>query len=275
MTDPNAKRGPTSPTVAPCPSFLALARWEASGTGDIADHVAGCARCTDRLADLRTDREVLLGSAPTENARRAAREILATSHAAGTRESLWEVLRRRAGIVLPAFAAVGLLAIFLQRAPLPTAPAIDADRTAERAKGALLFEMYRQREPNGPVEIARDGDQYQPGDRLRFEYSTSAPGYLFVVGVDDTGAVFPYYPDDSSPGIPVKIARRAMLSDSIELDGHRGTERIFALWSPRPIPGATVQSAVAEALRAAGGELEKIERLPIDADQATRLLRRP
>jgi hypothetical protein len=258
-----------------CPSFLALARWESTGSGDVGEHIATCSRCSQRVAELRTDRDDLLGAAPGDSARRAARAILIAASANDTRERFWEVWRRRASFALPAFAALGLFAIFVQRTSLQDHPAIDAARSEDRAKGTLLFEMYRQRERGGAVEVAHDGGQYRAGDRLRFEYSTAAPGYLFVVGVDDSGAVFPYYPDDGSPGIPVKTAQRAMLSDSIELDEHKGIERIFALWSPRPISRHSVQAAVAEALRTADNNLEKVERLPIDADQATRLLRRP
>ncbi|HEY0709699.1 MAG TPA: hypothetical protein VGG33_23000 [Polyangia bacterium] len=262
--------------TAGCPSFLALARWEASPGGETGDHVAGCARCTARVDELRADRTALLGSDPHESSRRAARQILASFNTRSARSRWAEVWRRRVGFALPAFAALALFVVLGQRSSLIGASLSDAGQEpAVRAKGALWFEMYRLRAPSGVVEIARDGDEYRGGDRLRFEYSTAAPGYLFVVGVDDEGAVFPYYPDDGSAGLPVKTSTRAMLSDSIELDGHQGFERIFALWSPRPITLAAVRAATAQALTTAGGDLRRVDQLPLDVDQATRLLRRP
>jgi hypothetical protein len=267
-------------SVAHCPSFLALARWEASSEGDVAPHIHGCLRCTARVAQLRLDRADLLGADPAAASRLAARQILirAQTHADvpwhATLISRW---RQIAGIALPAFAAIALFAVtsprFRHTTAINEAPAAGAP--AVRAKGGLLFEIYRQPVGGGLVTMAGDGDRYQAGDRLRFTYTTAAPGYLSVIGVDDSGAVFPYYPKDGTPGLPVPAAAKVTLPDSIELDEHRGLERIFALWSPRPIDAAAVKDAVSQSVRAAAGNLESLIHLPIDAVQVTRLLRRP
>jgi hypothetical protein len=262
-----------------CPSKFELARFDAQGrVGAWTAHVESCARCGAALRELDEARDGLFGADPALATRAAARRILDEVAARKDRRlrRIWRWLAPAALVPL----AAGALVLAAGRGQTPHAPvdgthALEAaGLTQERVKGPLVLEAFCKRgERTFPVA---SGDAFQAGDRLRFAYSKPASGYLMIFGVDDGRAVFPYYPDGKLGGLPVQPGARVMLPDSIELDDHRGKERIFALWSDRPFEGDRVKRALDEALEKVGGDLTKLDKLPVPGvEQVSYLLRKP
>jgi hypothetical protein len=250
--------------MSTCPSRLELARWEArpepARPPELVQHVGACDRCASILAEISEARALLLGADPAEASARAARVILETARQRETSRRRW--LRFLAPVVLvPAAAALLLLA-------KPSMPSHGLG-----IKGGLIVETYCKRADK--VFLAADGDDYLEGDRLRFAYTQDRPGFLLVFGVDDKGQVFPYYDEHSLVGVPVQAGARVLLPGSVELDEHKGFERIFLVWSETPLSDAAVRSSVASSLAAANGDVRRTSVLDLPGEQVSLLLRRP
>jgi hypothetical protein len=245
-----------------CPSFFAIARDGTDGAGDT--HRASCARCRAAADQLDDARRELFGGDEIGAARVAARRLMAAAEARrrtmrGARLRRWII--GALGAALPA--ALAAAAFLLWVAP---------DRSV-RAKGELAVDLYCRR--GEAVFSAQDGGDFLAGDRLRFAYTTAQAGYLVVFGVDDSGAVFPYYPARDLRGVAVAAGEKVLLPGSIELDAHRGWERAYVVWSRAPFDERALRAKVNESLHAAGGDLRRAGRLPVDAPQVSYLLRRP
>jgi len=141
-----------------------------------------------------------------------------------------------------------------------------------RSKGALLLETFYRR--GEMVALAEDGAPFLQGDRLRFRYTLAEDGHIAIFSVDDRGQVFPFYPASALGSQLAAAGAQVMLPGSIELDGHKGWERVYAVWSPEPLPGELLRSAVAEAYAGASGDLTKMDDLAAGAHQASLLMRR-
>jgi len=256
-----------------CPSRFALAQWEGTGSradigSEIARHVGQCGRCATALGELADARHELLGADPSVASLRAARRILAAAdERRAARRFRWWV----PAMLMPVAA---LLAVFVLPRDTERATGMVTPAQAVRVKGgALAVEAYYKR--GQTIVPVTDGAELVAGDRLRFAYTKAEPGQLMVFSVDDGGAVFPYYQDGTLGGIVAQAGSRVMLPGSVELDGHRGWERVFALWSSAPLDEQAVRKAVAAAMAGAGGDVRRAVRLDLPVEQASYLLRRP
>jgi hypothetical protein len=246
-----------------CPSRLELSRWEAcpepTRPSELNLHLGACDRCASVLSDISEARALLLGSDPAEASERAARVIL---EIARQRRAPRKWLRFLAPTFLvPAAAALLLFA-------RPTVP-----NHGGEVKGRIIVETYCKRD--GKVFPASEGAEYLQGDQLRFAYTQDRSGFLLVFGVDDTGAIFPYYEENRLAAMPVQAGAKVFLPGAIELDGHKGWERIYFIWSESPMADDAVRAAVASALAAAGGDVRRTSALDLPVEQVSLLLRRP
>ena len=252
-----------------CPSRLELSRWEAEPDrerpADFTSHVGGCARCTAAIEDIASARRFLLGGDPVEASARAARLILETVRARRQRRH-W--LRFLVPIILVPAAAAVLLTV--NPALLPRR---SGGQAALEVKGGLILETYCKR--GDKVFPAADGQDFLAGDRLRFAYTSARLGYLLVFGVDDRGAIFPYYQEGALVGVLAEAGARVLLPGSVELDAHQGWERIYAVWSEAQLGDVAVRAAVAAALAASGNDIRHATALDLPAEQVSMLLRRP
>jgi len=262
-----------------CPSSLQIAQWEAGrietaeAHRQTADHLRRCGRCRAFAADLGAVRNELLPD-PLDSMN-AARSIAALAdERRQQRHRRW--LRLLSLTAAPALAGAAALVLVIPRfthdgtAAAPT-PATAAEQRV-LTKGGLAMEVYCKRQ--NAIFPVDDGAAFFAGDRLRFAYTAPLAGYLMIFGVDDDGQIFPYYSEQSLTSIPVAAGARAILPGSVELDGHRGLERIFALWSEKPIRGEPVRKAVADAL-ASAGDIQLVVRLRVPGEQVSYLLKRP
>ncbi len=96
------------------------------------------------------------------------------------------------------------------------------DRDPVRTKGGAELGYY----------VLRDGDSFEgapdaavrPGDRLQFRYGPAGYESLVLVGVDGTGTVQTYWPDEGGGAVPIAPGEPRVLDWSIQLDDARGPE---------------------------------------------------
>jgi len=250
--------------MSACPSRLELSHWEACSEptrqSEFSSHVGTCERCASIVSDISESRALLLGSDPSAASVRVARIIIETAR---QRRSPRRWLRFLAPVLLVPAAAAFLLFV---RPSLPS-------HHDGAVKGRVIVETYCKRD--GKVFPAVDGGEYFPGDRLRFAYTQNRPGFLLVFGVDDAGAIFPYYEENRLVGTPAEPGAKVFLPGAVELDGHQGWERIYLIWTESPMAEVAVRSAVASSLAAAGGDVRRTSVLDLPVEQVSLLLRRP
>lgn len=257
------------PLSPPCggPRLAELRRFD---TGELSPaesarvraHADGCAACAAVLRDFTAERAALRVSLPL-----AVLEARLGLAAAGRRPRLrWP--RLAAALALPVAAA----AVF---ALLPAAP--DAGRGGSaapeteglRLKGGEPRLGFVVRTADGSRE-GREGEPLGAGDEIRLRYAAAGAPYALIVGVDADGRVTPYFAagDRSAPAEP----GLALTPDAIAFDGDPRPERIFAVFTAEPLAVDELVPAARDALAAAGGRLEAVDRLPLPGQQATLLV---
>jgi hypothetical protein len=249
-------------TERPCPPVIDLVRFEAGDLDELRaaavnGHQRRCRPCAGRIRDLRQARSELFENAPAQRSRQAAADI-----ASVMRPPPPSGLRRLALplLLVPAAGLAAALALLPVREHTPVSAAAPAFGHARPKGGTFAVRMTCSR--GGRIIVPGPDTALAPGDRLRFAYTTAEPGYLAIFGVERDGDIFPYYPERDLRGLRVAPGAGVLLPDSIELDDNRGDERIFALWSPRPLDDAGLRAAVASALVAAAGDVRRLGNLP-------------
>ena len=254
-----------------CPSRLEISRWEpfpeTERPAELAKHVAACPRCAAMMAEISEARSLLLGGDPAEASARAARAILEC-----VRERRSRSLGRWWRLLVPALLVPAVAALLVIGKPALLGLRSTGHST-QAVKGELLVEIFCKR--GDAIFPAVDGGDFLEGDRLRFAYSKERPGYLMVFGVDDNGRVFPYYDEQALVGVRVEAGGRVMLPDSVELDGHKGWERIFVLWSETQFADDAMRLAVSRTLSGVDSDVRRMTTLDLPVAQVTMLLRRP
>jgi hypothetical protein len=125
--------------------------------------------------------------------------------------------------------------------------------------------------PRGREEVTRiaSGARLSPGDRLRFEVSTTWPlGYAVIIGLDSAGLVSPLVPSEGQ-AIEITRGHRVLFDGAVELDQSTGMERIDLLGCPRQVSVAKLAGAARAALRRQGGDLRRVGRIAPDCHQET------
>jgi len=120
----------------------------------------------------------------------------------------------------------------------------DAGRATYRAaKGGAYLQLHCRRA--GRAFSLSPEDSVRPGDELRFVPHPVAAdaGYVQVASIDGTGRYAPFYPPaGQGQSVPLPPSGQP-LDGSIRLDAAPGPERLFFVFSPRPLPVAAVQQA--------------------------------
>jgi hypothetical protein len=205
-------------------------------------HVASCEACRGRRnaldADVRAFPDQLFVAMAAEQARTAA----------GFGKRGWKVY---AAIAVP-IAAAAAIAIWLA---IPRDRPARVDEDGVRTKGGLVLDVIAKRR-DGMTEPLGPGATAAPGDAVRFVVSTEAGGRLVVVGLDSAGTASSYVDAAIAPG------RAQPQEGSVILDATPGVEKFIAVVCPRR---ADVLAAAERALRDAGDDPRRVERLALDA----------
>jgi len=232
-----------------CPSNLKLSlslvdnELSEKERADIESHLSGCARCRQRIEKLKFERRSLYERIPRldlEEARPRPR---------------WQPALAAACACL--LLAIGLW-FFWSGEDRPGSVAFKGEAPA------LSFRVERQ----GRVFEGRAHMQLRPGDRVRFAYSLGENAYLLIINLDGEGKTTAYYPSGSDESLAVKAGQKVFLPGSIRLDQYLGPERIFAVFTRKPLSVSEVESAVDRAWKRTR-DIEKIETLSIEGYQIT------
>jgi hypothetical protein len=105
-------------------------------------------------------------------------------------------------------------------------------------KGQPEFNVYRFRQ--SVRSLVKSGQDFKKGDVLGFTYRAAGQRYLFMVLKDQKGELSWLYPNDGQRSIP--LASQGKLTDSVELDGASGTEKLYAFFSQKPLTGDEVKA---------------------------------
>jgi hypothetical protein len=241
-----------------CPSDLALEEHLlARTTSPVAQHVAGCEHCRQRLARM---------SVEAEDFRRFVfpRTIDRIEEAAAgrPRRSWLRIL-----LPVPAMAAAAAAVLLLVR---PAGP--PDDYVGVKGAGDLGLTVFTQAD-NGSPRVLADGARVDAGAALRFRVRTAAPCKLVLLSVDADGNVSRLDPAGAE-GFALATGGQD-LPGGVQLDGKAGPERVFAACGPELLPESAVEAA---RQAASGGGAAGVRRavllrgLPQGTTQATLLV---
>lgn len=202
--------------TAACVSDYAFDRWlagalQAEERAAAEAHVASCARCERRLAQLEGERVAWHAAPLAPLTRQPAPSRVAP-------------VRKRAALYAAASSALALAAaalLFLR--PAPRAP-----EGGTRAKGPRSIGFYVKH--GAAVRRGAHGEVVAPGDALRFTYSSERRGYLAVLSFDGARRASVYYPSDAAHTVPIEPGRDVPLPISTVLDGVLGQETLLGVF---------------------------------------------
>lgn len=222
-------RGGRSPTASP----LSTSGHERSSGGEIE---------TAREAQKRFLVQVFPRTLPTLERR------LLGPH----RLSRWLGLVGAAGAIAAAVALVVAL------------PGRHSEEPEVQAKGSGALQIFGRR--GDRVLAVEDGAVLRPGDRLRFAVQSGSGSFVLIGSVDGRGETSVYYPStplerDGGLGL--------LLEGSIVLDDAPGPERVFALFSDRPLQIAEVKKQLRAVSNGGADAIRSTRKLPMPLVQAS------
>ncbi|MFL5345042.1 MAG: hypothetical protein ACJ8AT_09615 [Hyalangium sp.] len=207
-----------------CPSELTLDRLHAGELSrELAqrttEHVAGCAGCQARMAERRAGFDALDGV--------DARVMLGRIRSgldkpAPLPERLWGLLRRLS-LPLTAVAAAAIVLLLVRPGEEPAAP-------GTRLKGSPTLHVFRLRGDH--AEEVLSGEPFAPGDRLRFTVDLGSEGYVKVLGVEASGALYTAWPLDSGVQTRMAAGHGIELPGAVALDAQPGRETLYLVHCP-------------------------------------------
>ena len=222
-------------------------------------HLRACERCRavvarERAEHLRFVRDVLPRGPRPPDAR------------TGPPDQMGELGRRRRRrwlVATPLLAAAAALLVYLD-ARRPDA----ADLVAKGGPALVAYARHA-----GEVHVVRDGETLHPGDQLRFAVVPDHR-FLLIASIDGAGQVSVYFPFNGSESGAISTHVRTELPGAVTLDETLGPERVFALFSARPISSSIVAAALRD-IGASPGSADAIRRarhLPVAADRQVSVL---
>lgn len=228
-------------------------------------HVAGCARCQRRLAELRAI-VTALAAAPAKVPPLPAKvpplpakvpplpaghlRSVAAPPPSRARRSAWPPRGRALGWASLAAAAALMLALPTARR-WRTNDGFVARGGATPAAAWLGLRLYAV-SSDGTVARLGDGGRLRRGDGLLVAYDNAGPApqpYLMVAAVDEERRVYWLYPalahdDAEGQSIPVRGGAAVELPDQIHHQLSPGPLRVVALFSSRPLRVHEVEGAL-------------------------------
>jgi hypothetical protein len=133
----------------------------------------------------------------------------------------------------PRWAAVGLGLAAAAAVALAIRPPVPSDTFTTRGPD-LELEVFRST-PGGAVRLS-DGSRVSAGDKLGFRLRSGVEGYAMVVGIDETGTMYPCWPQGPAPAAQHVAPAPApeVLPTAVTLDATPGAERIVAIRCDMP-----------------------------------------
>jgi hypothetical protein len=211
-------------------SDLALDEWlaselDADASARVSTHVSGCARCAARKAQRDADREALLRQAPSFEALSAQVRARRAPPAGRTASRI------------AIGAGAGALALAASMLLLLRDPSVETTRSKGGAHLGLFVKRGERVTRGAPLEVV------QPGDELRFTYTSARPVYLALINRDAVTASV-YFPSGANDAARVGAGSDVALAFSVELDAQLGEERVYGVFCPEPFALGPLLAAV-------------------------------
>jgi hypothetical protein len=188
-------------------------------------HLSGCAACASRLEALRAEQSRFVAALPPLDlaSARPAAPVLPLA----PKRSLRPLL---GGLSIAAAALLAFVGLRLVGAPE------DALRTKGGGLELGFFVKHGEHVRRGGA-----GEVVEPGDALRFTYSSPRATYLTVLSRDPEQRISVYYP---APAAPAPAGRELALPLSTKLDESVGPETAFGLFCDAPIDEEAAKAAL-------------------------------
>jgi len=224
----------------------------------VSDHVRHCARCADLARDVGSSRERFTRSVlPRLRAAAAARRA---------RRAWWQ--RPWLGALLVPVAAVIVLLVAPPK-PAPPSPPAAGDPDIGIQGGPGLMVVARREARVFPVDVSQP---LRAGDQLRFVLQQPPYPFVLIASIDGAGQATVYVPYGGGESARFEPAPRIEVPGSIVIDASPGPERLFALYSRRPIPAAAVRVALARIGAGGADAIRRTEHLQVGADAQSTVL---
>ncbi len=137
------------------------------------------------------------------------------------------------------------------------------DVPVEQFRGSFDLELTLVRDgagsPQGALVTARSGD------RLQWQVTPGAAGWLSVFDVQDDGVV-------SVWAAPTEVPARIPIDGAVLLDDFVGSERIYFVLADEPVGLTSVRAGVERAFETPLAELDSLPGVPLSASQRSVLL---
>ena len=220
----------SSPT---CPSQAVLDAFELEELEDVQlrIHIETCERCQRRLAERRE----------AFSAIRGRDELIRAIHVAvaGSRpEQNAAPFRKRQTWRFVGLAAIAASAALAFLTVVPVGPELTE---TTRAKGSIGLSVYVER--SGRATRANSGEQFRPGERIRFEVDLPRGGEVMIVGQEASGRVYNAFP--AGTGIVESQAFRTgvdqLLPGAVALDASLGRETLYLIRCARSFDSTQIQ----------------------------------
>lgn len=170
----------------------------------IDQHLADCARCQARRAELEGERQAFLRMRPHAPVQTGA-----------------AAPRRSRFVLASALLGAAAIVMLVLRSNTPeAAPPV-------RAKGGPHLGFFVQRGEH--AGRGTPGQVVHPGDSIRFVYTSERPVYLAIYARDAAGVVSVYYPAQSEAQ-RVPAGHDALLDSAVQLDSVLGRETVFGVF---------------------------------------------
>ena len=193
-------------------------------------HLAGCARCSARLAELERGRVAF-------EAMGLRLEVSGSAAvpAKGYRHRWLGAAGAVAAAALGLVVAGGTAWLSLHGGGADAfEPHAGSEAPASsggvRSKGRPLLDLFIRHE--GRLREAGDREPVHADDQLQFAYSSAAAGYVAVLSRDGAGVVSVYVPSGAAVMAPAPAGEGRLLPESTILDGTLGHEDVYALFCP-------------------------------------------
>ncbi|MDJ0764999.1 MAG: hypothetical protein QNJ97_18600 [Myxococcota bacterium] len=217
-----------------CPSRFSLMQWHvgevpAAERAALSGHIDTCQACKAVIAEFEADERICRDRRDVNLQNIRAR--LNTDQQ--RRPSAGQRLPFRWRMLIPAFgaAAAVIAGVFMTVSYQPPAETIP-DHAQIRFKGTIAMQVNADRTGHG-FEV-EPTTHLIAGDVLRFAVTTSTPGYLAILQIDDHGGVATVFPmGDPPPAVePSRIpsAGRRQLHSRVTIDDRKGRVLFIAVF---------------------------------------------
>jgi hypothetical protein len=137
-----------------------------------------------------------------------------------------------------------------------------------------VFARRGDRAPDGsgPVVRVADGARLAAGDALRFVLDPTGLPYVLIASVDGAGQVSIYFPFHGEASARVDGRTSVSVPGSIVLDEAPGPERLYVIYSERPIEARAVRHVLARTAAGGAPAIRSTVHLPIEGSVQATLL---